>query len=376
MTQSTSPVLFSPFLLATDGSPSARLAQKLLSVIAQTVQAERNGSGLSLITVLTVQPRRSSRSKVPLRKEPAPSPLAETAQPSTTAIHDAPEVAAAANPADHAGDLAATVQADFPANMPISSQVRQGRPAIEILNCARLIRAGLIAVGSRGTSGMRGRLIGSVSAVIARYAPCSVLVARGAAVPSDVEPSLHHILLVVSDAPATQDAIATAQQLVPAGVQRITILYAQPPLNADYLFGPFATPTPSWQLSQSLQDAQREQSEQILQQSKAALTALNVDVYTVRQTGEPGPLICQVAQQQQVDLIVLGGNVMRRWLNLSPGDALLPLQSLRRPKPSDPESVKPLPVLRNTRLSAAEDFTIHHAPCPVLLCRSTPAVSK
>jgi nucleotide-binding universal stress UspA family protein len=266
----------------------------------------------------------------------------------------------------------------LPTTVPFTVQVRQGRPAIEILNCARAMQAGLIAVGSRGTTNMRGRLMGSVSTVIARYAPCSVLVFRGAVMPPEAEPNLHHLLLIVNDSPATQQAIEATRQLIPAGVRYLTILYTQHPLNADYLFGPFATPTPSWQFNQSLQDAQKERSEEVLAHAKAAFSASDLEIHTLRQIGDPGPLICQTAQQQQVDLIVLGGNAMQSWLRLPSGEGLFPLQSFRRSKPlskqpTDAESTKQPPALRNARLSAAEDYTLHHAPCPVLLCRSTQA---
>ena len=244
MTQPTAPVLFPPFLLATDGSPSAVLAQKLLVTIAQTVQAQQNGDGQSLVTVLTVQPRRSSRSKqLPQQPVLPVNRVSEIDQAFVAVAADgATEAMTASTALANADDVAKTVQTDFPIDVPLTVQVRQGRPAIEILNCARTLQAGLIAVGSRGKNSMRGRLMGSVSAVIARYAPCSVLVARGTAAP-ETEPSLRHLLLVVNDSPATGQAIATIHQLLPAGVQHITILYAQQPLNADYLFGPFATPT-------------------------------------------------------------------------------------------------------------------------------------
>lgn len=383
MTQTTTPVLFPPFLLATDGSPSAHLAQKLLTAIAQTLQAQQNGNGRSLVTVLTVEPRRSSRSRqLPPKQAPTvsqvtePTPVAPVADAGSDAL-----VELTAPPSGN--DLVATLRPHFPADVSIAVQVRQGRPAIEILRCARTIQAGLIGVGSRGPSSRLGRLMGSVSVIIARYAPCSVLVARGAA--PTAEPSLHHLLLVVNDSPATQQAIATAHQLLPAGVQQITILYAQPPLNADYLFGPFATPTPSWQLSQSLQDAQREQSEQVLAHAKEVLNRPGVTVHTLRQTGDPGPLICQIAQQRQANLIVLGGNATRRWLRFPAGEALFPLQSFRRSKPDEPKPeslkpdgkplVKPPSALPNTRLSATEDYALHHAPCPVLLCRTAVAAN-
>ncbi|MBC7971621.1 MAG: hypothetical protein H7Z11_16105, partial [Verrucomicrobia bacterium] len=62
MTQTSAPVLSPPFLLATDGSPSDHLAQKLLATIAQTTQAEPHDDGRSLDGI-TVQPRRSSLSR-------------------------------------------------------------------------------------------------------------------------------------------------------------------------------------------------------------------------------------------------------------------------------------------------------------------------
>ncbi|MBW4691394.1 MAG: universal stress protein [Lyngbya sp. HA4199-MV5] len=381
MTQTSAPVLFPPFLVATDGSPSAYLAQKLLVMIAQSTQSQQNVNGRSIVTVLSVQPRRSSRSKRAVPTQPSTQASLSTALTETTGqeplstaanapLEPALESTAAIAPTPSADDLTKMMEALPPISFTV--QVRQGRPAIEILNCARAMKAGLIAVGSRGTTNIRGRLMGNVSVVIARYAPCSVLVFRGAVMPPEAEPNLHHLLLVVNDSPATRQAIEATRQLIPAGVRQLTILYAEHPLNADYLFGPFATPTPSWQLNQSLQEAQKEQSEAVLEQTKTALSASNLEIHTLRQTGDPGPLICQIAQQQQVDLIVLGGNAMQRWLRFPSGEGLFPLQSFRRSKqPSGVETIKQPPALRNARLSAAEDYTLHHAPCPVLLCRST-----
>ena len=63
--------------------------------------------------------------------------------------------------------------------------LRLGRPdegaitvAEQIVNLAEEIRAGLIVVGSRGRSGIRRALMGSVSDAIVRHAHCPVLVVR------------------------------------------------------------------------------------------------------------------------------------------------------------------------------------------------------
>jgi nucleotide-binding universal stress UspA family protein len=355
MDSAASPILFPPLLMATDGSPSARLAQKWLYLIAQTLQpsgVELNGQ--PLVTALTIQPRHSSRSNRLLRRirrVPAGSPDHTSDRPVATDT-----VAESLLSEEHLAEL---LHADFPADFPLSMQVRSGRPATEILNCARTLGAGLIAVGSRGTGGMRELLLGSISAVVARYASCSVLVARG---PSDTAVSLNHVLVVVGASIATQAAIAATRQLIPAGIQQVTILYIQPFLNTGYLFGPFAAPTPSWQLNQSLQKVQKEQGEHILNLAKAALEAPSLQIQTLLQTSEPGPLICQVAQQQGVDLVILGSDRKRRSL-------LPPLPARHKPKNRDASQEELRPVLRNARLNPTEDFVIHHAPCPVLLCR-------
>ena len=60
----------------------------------------------------------------------------------------------------------------------ITEHLAYGAEADEILKCAKRIRADLIALGSRGRTGMRKLLLGSVSTKVARHASCSVLVVR------------------------------------------------------------------------------------------------------------------------------------------------------------------------------------------------------
>ncbi len=59
----------------------------------------------------------------------------------------------------------------------------KGHAAEEILKTAKRIRADLVVVGSRGLTGLRRFLLGSVTHKVARHAPCSVLVVR--------QPSVH-----------------------------------------------------------------------------------------------------------------------------------------------------------------------------------------
>ncbi len=53
-----------------------------------------------------------------------------------------------------------------------------GHEAEEILKAAKRTRADLVVMGSRGLTGLRRFLLGSVSNEVTRHAPCSVLVVR------------------------------------------------------------------------------------------------------------------------------------------------------------------------------------------------------
>lgn len=64
------------------------------------------------------------------------------------------------------------------AGVDATAQVREGDPALEIIACARERQAGLIVVGTRGQTGLRRLILGSVARNVLLHAPCSVLVVR------------------------------------------------------------------------------------------------------------------------------------------------------------------------------------------------------
>jgi nucleotide-binding universal stress UspA family protein len=67
-----------------------------------------------------------------------------------------------------------TAQGIFP-----KSKIVYGRPEEEILRRAETTNADLIAIGTRGYSGLNRFLLGSVAQRVLRHAPCSVLVVNG-----------------------------------------------------------------------------------------------------------------------------------------------------------------------------------------------------
>jgi nucleotide-binding universal stress UspA family protein len=238
------------------------------------------------------------------------------------------------------------------------------RPAAMILRDADQMQAGLIAVE-----------MGSPATAIARYAACHVLVVRGN---ETKEFGWRQVLLVVDGSKAQQQmtltganaaAIALTRQLLPIGIEQVTILYIQPVLNTHHFFGPFATPTLSWQFNQTLQSVQQEQSQRLLQQAKTALGS-DLGVTTLVQTSEPGLSICQMAAQQETSVIILGSDTA--WQTVRQRiTADQTHKSFAIPEFAIPASVRSRsPQFRQMRLTAIGNYVMHHAPCPVLLCRS------
>ncbi|MFL5670459.1 MAG: universal stress protein [Chloroflexota bacterium] len=80
-----------------------------------------------------------------------------------------------------AADLACTAAAERlrSAGLDAVSELRTGDPAHEIIDVARARGAGVIVVGTRGATGLRRLILGSVARNILFHAPCSVLIARG-----------------------------------------------------------------------------------------------------------------------------------------------------------------------------------------------------
>src|SRR5262249_15466569 len=65
-----------------------------------------------------------------------------------------------------------------PAGLETSTEIRSGDPAQEIVAAATASRAGLVVVGTRGLTGLRRLVLGSVARNVLLSAPCSVLVVR------------------------------------------------------------------------------------------------------------------------------------------------------------------------------------------------------
>lgn len=144
-----------PVILADDGSPNARTAECV-------VAAWPLFTGLP-ITVVTV-----TEDGFPYAAAVAPLLYTDT----MTGYSESVEVERLARLAENEAAAGRLREAGLTA----VGQVREGDPAHQIVACARELDAGLIVVGSRGQTGLRRLILGSVARNVLLHAPCSVLI--------------------------------------------------------------------------------------------------------------------------------------------------------------------------------------------------------
>lgn len=217
-----------------------------------------------------------------------------------------------------------------------------GSPAQVILERAGTTAPEMIALGTRGLSGLKHVLLGSTAQRVVQGASCPVLtvhpedlgrhrVIRSILVPTDfsddAERVIHAALRIL--APLEQDA-------------RLTLIHAFN-LPIEYTaYGPI--PTSIHYLRDTGLEAERR-----LQEAADGLAREGLTVDWVAREGDPAAAVAQEAETRGVDLIALGthgrsglshlllGSTAERVVQRAP----CPVLTVRRPKPGGPTSPTP-----------------------------------
>lgn len=147
-------------LLATDGSPDSRAAVDFVKTVALPVSAH-----LTIVHVVKKHVYETERAvTVDSKKD---NELAELAE-------ELLEIRGR-----EGAKLLEQTRKDLSApNLTIQERLVYGNPATEILKASRYMRADLIVMGSRGTTGMKRMFMGSVSNKVSHSAGCPVAVIR------------------------------------------------------------------------------------------------------------------------------------------------------------------------------------------------------
>ena len=146
------------------------------------------------------------------------------------------------------------------------------------------------------------------------------------------------VLIAVDEDPESEDAMRFARKFLPDDASVIVVNVARSTITPYGTIGGLGatyagSPTLSAEADLRAQELADQQAERVVTQAAAAVHADEERV----EHGDVGPTICQVAEDEGVDLVVLGTHDRSRWSRLWFG--------------------------------SVSDHVVHHAPCPVLVVR-------
>ena len=209
-----------------------------------------------------------------------------------------------------------------------STHLKQGRAAKEITSCADSIAADLIMLGTRGNTGFKRLLLGSVAEEVVRTSNQPVLTVH----PSDdrsIEPVRR--LLLPTDFSAAADQALAAATLILAGSEDAEIILVHTYHIAPTVvpLGGFGNGTPPTLVSNAHQLAEDAAGPLV-----AALRARGFRVEVVIERGDPAEVVTELAAERDVDVIAMGTRGHSKW--------------------------------RQFLLGSTAERIVEHAPCPVL----------
>jgi nucleotide-binding universal stress UspA family protein len=187
--------------------------------------------------------------------------------------------------------------------VPLAAEVIEGGPARTIVERASTLPADLVVLGTHGRGGFERLVLGSVTERVLRHAPCPVLTVPPRA-PDAIPawPILYkRILCAVDFSPSSSKALSYAASLAMEADAHLSLLHVvetpvpalEPVLTSGSGLGP---------LEQEL----RASALRRLRGSLGDDTRTYCDVHEAVTTGKPYREILRYAEQETVDVIVMG----------------------------------------------------------------------
>jgi nucleotide-binding universal stress UspA family protein len=182
-----------------------------------------------------------------------------------------------------------------PAGLPVGVEVREGRPAEEIVKRAAALRADLLVIGAHGRSGFEKWVLGSVTERVLRsaHAPVLVVPARGA-LPAG--PALFGTIVCATDfSPPADAALQHAVALARLDGSRLILVHVVAHASEAAPGGP---PDAAGEL--------QERAREWLRRAVPADLRAHCAVEEVVAAGKPHREIARVAREAKAGLIVVG----------------------------------------------------------------------
>ncbi len=228
-------------------------------------------------------------------------------------------------------------------DLEIHPLVVEGISGGEILTAIEKYQIDLVAMGTKGLSGMKRFLLGSVSEWVLYDASCSVLVVRGrprwATASNSRGP---HILLAIDGSSDSLKSVALLKTLHLPETSRLTLLHVveKPPSLITLAW--VSDHTDSTTLTEDCRRTGQQAGTQLLEEIRRDLTGEKFEISTKLSEGYAADEILKAAQDVRTDLIVVGSKGVT---------------GLRR----------------MMMLGGVSHKVVRHAPCSVLVMRNDPA---
>ncbi len=225
-------------------------------------------------------------------------------------------------------------------NIEIHPMVAEGTPGGEILTALDKYQIDLLALGTKGLTGMKRFLLGSVSEWMLYDAPCSVLVVRSQAQqPTASNARGLHVLLAMNGSSDSWKAVTLLKTLKLPETSRLTILHV--------VEKPAGLKTLEWvsgqadatMFSEDCRRTGRQAGTQLLEEIERDLKGEAFEVDTKLTEGHAADEILKAAQDIRTDLIVVGSKGVTGFR-------------------------------RMMMLGGVSNKVVRHAPCSVLVARN------
>jgi nucleotide-binding universal stress UspA family protein len=237
------------------------------------------------------------------------------------------------DPADGEEALAAARAALGGRAAQVETQVRRGNPAEEILRAADELPAELLVVGWSGHAAVARFFLGSVAERVARHAACSVLIAR------PLRRELRELMVGVDGSPGAALALRRLERLAlptDSEVRLVTVLPRMEDLTRTSPWLPL--PLMASKDAHDFLERLRQEAQARLSEGAEALAAAGQRAVTEIRRGDAAMALIEAAEDEAVDLIVVGAQGHGR--------------------------------VHRFLLGAVPEKLLRHAPCSLLLVRS------
>jgi nucleotide-binding universal stress UspA family protein len=223
----------------------------------------------------------------------------------------------------------------------VTPLVRDGIPGGQILSAIDKYRIDLVVLGTRGRTGLKRFLLGSVSEWVLTEAPCSVLIVRKKAASSMKKPKSLKILVGTDGSSDANGAVEFVRQLKFPQTSHVTVCHVleqQDALQTELSARLGVTGSSKLKkLGTEIRQIREHEGNDLLNASVRRLKRRRLTVEKLLAHGHPADYMLTLTQRKKIDLLIVGS--------------------------------RGITGLRRFFLGSVSHKLVQHAPCSVLVVR-------